>query len=44
MTLGKNPKQGFLLKEGREGTFLSGTIKRYGSKEGVAQRAIKGRL
>ena len=31
MTLGKNPKPGFLNTEGRTGTFLNGTIKEYGT-------------
>ena len=42
--IGKNPKPGFLLTEAREGHFLSGTIKQYGKKEGVALKAIKGKL
>ncbi len=41
MGLGKPLKQGFLLKEGREGQFLSGTIKQYGNKEGIAQQTIR---
>ena len=44
MPLGKPLKQGFLLTEGREGHFLGGTIKTYGNEEGVAQKAIKGKL
>ncbi len=44
MPIGKPLKQGFLLKGGREGHFLSGTIKQYGNKEGTAQKAIKGKL
>ena len=44
MPIGKPIKQGSLLKEGREGHFLSGTIKQYGNKEGVAVKAIKGKL
>ena len=44
MPLGKPLKQGFLLKEGREGHFLGGTIQIYGNKEGVAVKAIKGKL
>ncbi len=44
MPLGKPLKPGFLLTEAREGHFLSGTIKQYGNKEGVAVKAIKGKL
>ncbi len=44
MPLGKPLKPGFLLTEGREGKFLGGTINIYGNKEGVAQKAIKGKL
>ena len=43
MTLGKQPKPGFLMTQGRKGHFLSGTIKRYGNKKGIAQQAIKGK-
>lgn len=44
MPIGKPLKPGFLLKGGREGTFLGGTIKRYGNKKGIAKKAIKGKL
>ncbi len=38
MTLGKPIKRGFLLKQGREGKFLHGTIKQYGNKKGVVKK------
>ncbi len=44
MTIGKPLKPGFLLTEGRKGHFLSGTIKQYGNKEGIAQQAVKGKI
>ena len=44
MPLGKTIKEGFLLKEGRKGKFLGGTIKQYGNKQGIAQQAIKGKV
>ena len=38
MTIGKTIRPGFLLKEGRQGKFLRGTIKQYGNKRGVAKK------
>ena len=40
-SIGTTIKPGFLLKEARKGHFLSGTIKQYGKKEGVAQKTIR---
>ncbi len=44
MSLGKSLKPGFLMKEGRKGKFLGGTIKTYGNNKGIAQQAIKGKV
>ncbi len=41
MPLGKPIKQGFLTQDRSKHKFLQGTIKQYGNKEGVAQKAIR---
>ena len=41
MPIGKTPKPGFLSRAKGKGTFLHGTIKQYGNKEGVARKAIR---
>ncbi len=38
MPLGKTMKRGFLMKQGRKGKFLHGTIKQYGNKKGVVKK------
>lgn len=44
MPIGKPIKPGFLSQAKGKGTFLHGNIKQYGNKEGVAVKAIKGKL
>jgi len=41
--IGKKIKPGFLLKEGRKGKFMQGTMKRYGEKKGSVELVIKKR-
>ncbi len=41
MSIGKPIKQGFLMREGRKGKFLHGTIKRYGNKKGIVKKVIR---
>ena len=41
MPIGKPIKPGFLLREGRKGKFLHGTIKQYGNKKGVVKKVMR---
>lgn len=42
-SIGTTIKSGFLMKEGRKGKFLHGTIKKYGNKKGAISKVLRKR-
>ena len=40
-SIGTTINPGFLLKEGRKGKFLHGTIKQFGNKKGMVKKVVK---